>query len=59
MAFLKEVWQELRYRVTWPTWEELQRVTFAVVITFILLTALIALMDLFSRKIMEFLYQMF
>ncbi len=55
--FFVEVWQEFRYRVTWPTAEELQRVTVAVLVTFVLFTVAIALMDFVSSRVLRVLYE--
>ncbi len=44
-TYLNEVWQEMLYKVTWPTWEELQHSAFIVSVASLLIALCVFLMD--------------
>ncbi|MDZ4822044.1 MAG: preprotein translocase subunit SecE [Flavobacteriales bacterium] len=44
-TFIEESYNELLYKVTWPTWAELQESTVLVFITMFILTVIIYCMD--------------
>jgi len=56
IAYLKEAYQELRYKVTWPTWAELQNSAIVVLVASVLIAIMILLMDVASRNVMEIYY---
>lgn len=43
--YLKDTYHELIYKVTWPTWAELQNSTIVVIIGSVIFALLISLMD--------------
>ena len=43
--YLKDVWDELLYRVTWPTWPELQSSGIVVIIASLMIALSVFLMD--------------
>ena len=54
-----EAYQELRYKVSWPTWQELQSSTSVVFVAVIILSALIFVMDFASSRILDLYYGLF
>jgi preprotein translocase subunit SecE len=46
-------------KVTWPTWEQLQQSTMIVLVSTLLITAVVGLMDLASNSILKFVYSLF
>jgi len=58
-TYLKESYDELLHKVSWPTWSELQQSTAIVLIATILLTAVVWLMDLASSSVLKFIYSLF
>ncbi len=44
-TYVKESYEELTHKVTWPTWRELQESTVLVFIAILILTVIIFLMD--------------
>ncbi len=58
VAYFKAAWEELRYRTTWPSWEELQETTTVVVVATVILTIIIAAMDLVAMNLMDIIYSL-
>ncbi|MCX7728946.1 MAG: preprotein translocase subunit SecE [Bacteroidia bacterium] len=56
--FLKESYNELINKVSWPTWAELQESSVIVLISSIIIALTIFAMDSAFSKIMELLYQL-
>ena len=56
--FLEESWAELQ-KVTWPDYEQLKSATLVVIIFVILISALIALMDMAIRTLLAFIMGIF
>jgi preprotein translocase subunit SecE len=56
--YFKESYKELMEKVTWPTWSELQQSTVIVLVATILITVLVAVMDVFSNGILKFIYSL-
>ena len=54
--YLKESYNELVHKVTWPTWSNLMSSSIVVVITTVILTLVIALMDAASNAIVNLIY---
>jgi preprotein translocase subunit SecE len=57
--FIEEAYQELRFKVSWPTWAELQASTGIVLITSAILSIIVFLMDLVSRELLDLFYGQF
>jgi preprotein translocase subunit SecE len=57
--YLKDSYNELVEKVTWPTWEQLQQSTMIVLVSTLLITAIVGLMDLSSNTILKFVYSLF
>jgi len=56
--YFKESYKELMEKVTWPTWSELRQSTVIVLVATILITVLVAVMDVFSNGILKFIYSL-
>lgn len=57
--YIKDSYNELLHKVTWPTWEELQQSTMIVLVATIIITAIVALMDFVSNGVLKFVYSLF
>jgi preprotein translocase SecE subunit len=56
--FLDECWTELQ-RVTWPDWPQLKSATLVVIIFCILVSAVIWIMDIASRFVIDLIMRIF
>jgi preprotein translocase subunit SecE len=54
--YLKESYQELTKKVTWPTWQKLQDSALLVLVATIILAVVIFLIDFAFQHLMEFIY---
>lgn len=58
-AFFSEAYQELRYKVSWPTWSELQSSTQLVLVAFLIIAVIVFFMDLGSKELLDLFYGLF
>ncbi|MGF7230793.1 preprotein translocase subunit SecE [Arachidicoccus sp.] len=58
-SYLKESYDELMHKVTWPTWSELQQSTAIVLVATVIITAIVWLMDTASSSVLKFIYSLF
>jgi preprotein translocase subunit SecE len=58
-VFLKESYQELVERVSWPKWEQLQQSTMIVLGATLFITVIVAIMDFIANGSMKFIYSLF
>ena len=58
-SFFSEAYQELRYKVSWPTWAELQSSTQLVLVAFLLISVVFFVMDLASKELLDLFYGRF
>ncbi len=56
--FIEECWEELQ-KVTWPDYEQLKNATIVVIAFVFAISAVIWLMDMTSRRIIEFIMAIF
>ncbi|GAB5552292.1 MAG: preprotein translocase subunit SecE [Saprospiraceae bacterium] len=56
ILYIKESYNELINKVTWPTWANLQGNTVLVVIASVILALIIFVMDVISRTSLELIY---
>ena len=56
--FLEECWEELQ-KVTWPDYEQLRSVTIVVILFSIAVSLVIWIMDITSRRVLEFIMGIF
>jgi len=54
--YFKESYKELTEKVTWPNWEQLQQSTMIVLVSTLVITAIVWLMDLGIAGSLKFIY---
>ncbi|MBN2610909.1 MAG: preprotein translocase subunit SecE [Bacteroidales bacterium] len=57
--YIKESYNELIHKVTWPSWEELQSSAIIVMVSTLIIALIIAFMDWGFKNIMENIYSWF
>ncbi|GIV34208.1 MAG: hypothetical protein KatS3mg031_1743 [Chitinophagales bacterium] len=55
--YIKEAYNELLYKVTWPTWEELQSSAVVVLVASLIIALVVLLMDQASSNLMKMIYK--
>ncbi len=55
--YFSDSYKELTEKVTWPNWTQLQQSTMIVLVATLLITALVALMDLIAAGALNFIYK--
>lgn len=55
--YLKEAYEELLYKVTWPTWGELQSSAVVVSVASIIIALIILAMDQASKNALDLIYE--
>ncbi|MDF2380754.1 preprotein translocase subunit SecE [Nostoc ellipsosporum NOK] len=55
--YFRESYKELTEKVTWPTWAQLQQSTMIVLVSTMLITAMVWVMDFLAGGALNFLYQ--
>ncbi len=58
-TYIEESFNELIYKVSWPTWSELQNSALIVMIASLIIAIVVFLMDLVFRNLMEVIYSLF
>jgi preprotein translocase subunit SecE len=58
-AYLKDSYDELVHKVSWPTWSELQSSAIVVSIASLLIALVVYLMDISVRTLLEQFYKLF
>jgi preprotein translocase subunit SecE len=56
-AYIRESFDELTQKMTWPTWQNLQETTWVVLIGTALLALVIFVMDFASNQILHLIYK--
>ncbi|NNF46732.1 MAG: preprotein translocase subunit SecE [Desulfofustis sp.] len=56
ILYIKESYNELVNKVTWPTWESLLASSRLVIVASLIITAIIFVMDTISRTVVDFIY---
>lgn len=56
VSYIEEAYDELVHKVSWPSWDELQQTTIIVLVSLIIITLVIFGMDIFSEKVLTFIY---
>ena len=59
IQYFKESYTELMYKVSWPSWEELQGSAIVVMVASFIIAIVIALMDLAFKNLMSGIYGLF
>lgn len=57
--YFSDSYKELMEKVTWPTWDQLQQSTMIVLVSTLIITALVWLMDFLSAGGLNFIYKLF
>ncbi|MEE9461398.1 MAG: preprotein translocase subunit SecE [Bacteroidales bacterium] len=58
-TYIQETWNELIYKVSWPSWSDLQNSAVVVMIGTVIISLIIFAMDVSFRNIMETIYGLF
>ncbi len=58
-VYIQEAYEELIYKVTWPTWKELQNSALVVMVASLIISLVIFIMDFSFENIMNFIYGLF
>ena len=57
-SYVVGAYQELMYKVTWPTWSELQSSSVLVFVASAIIGILVLVMDLASKNLTDIIYQL-
>lgn len=57
--YIKDSYEELVHKVSWPTWSELQSSAIVVSIASLIIASVVYLMDITSRTLLEQFYKLF
>lgn len=55
--YLKEAYNELLHKVTWPTWEELQESALVVLVASLIFAFVVLAMDQAASNVMKLIYK--
>jgi preprotein translocase subunit SecE len=58
-AYFKDSYRELIEKVTWPTWQQLQQSTMIVLISTLIITVIVWVMDFSIAGLLDFVYSFF
>ena len=58
-TFVKDSYHEMVDKVSWPKWETLQQSTMIVLVSTLILTGIVWIMDFISNGPMQFIYSLF
>ena len=58
-VYISESYKELMEKVTWPSWAQLQQSTIIVLVATVLITAIVFVMDLATKGLLDFIYKFF
>ena len=59
VTYIKDSFDELLHKVTWPTWDELQNSAVVVAIASLIIALIIFVMDQVFSKLMSIFYDLF
>jgi preprotein translocase subunit SecE len=57
--YFQEAYKELVYKVTWPSWKDLQNSTIVVMVASLIIALMIFIMDISFENLMSLIYSMF
>lgn len=57
--YIQESYHEMLHKVSWPSWEELQSSAMIVLVTTIIVTVIVWIMDICSNTVLENFYKLF
>ena len=58
-SYFKDSYRELLEKVTWPNWQQLQQSTMIVLVSTLIITAIIWVLDFGSNSVLKFIYSFF
>ena len=58
-TYFRESYKELIEKVSWPTWAQLQQSTVIVLVATLLITVIVAVMDIASSSLLKLIYSFF
>ena len=58
-TYFKESYRELLEKVTWPSWTQLQQSTVIVLVSTVIITAMVWVMDFSSNQLLKLVYSLF
>jgi preprotein translocase subunit SecE len=58
-TYFRDSYHELTEKVTWPTWLQLQQSTIIVLVTTLIITALVWVMDFAAQNLLKAIYSLF
>ncbi len=58
-SYIKETYQELVHKVSWPTWPELQNSAIVVMVASVIIALIVYLMDVSFKNVLELIYSIF
>ena len=58
-TYFRDSYKELMEKVSWPTWQQLQQSTMIVLAATLLITGVVAVMDLVASGGLNFIYKLF
>jgi len=58
-TYIRNSYTELVHKVSWPTWNELQRSAVIVMVASLIIAIIVFAMDFSFRNLMDFIYGMF
>jgi len=58
-SYLRETYNELVHKVSWPTWKDLQSSAIIVMVAALVFALIVFVMDFSFENLMGFIYQMF
>ena len=59
LDYLKDSYDELKHKVSWPTWNELQNSAVVVSIASLIIAIVVYMMDISFSKLLEQFYKLF
>jgi len=59
IEYFQESYKELVYKVTWPSWKELQGSAILVMVSSLLIALVVAFMDFGFKNVMSAIYNLF
>lgn len=57
-TYIRESYDELLHKVTWPTWANLQSTTIVVLVATFVMSLLIFIMDTTAKQVLEMVYSL-
>jgi preprotein translocase subunit SecE len=58
-AYFRDSYQELLEKVSWPSWQQLQQSTMIVLVSTLVITGIVWVMDFASNSVLKLVYSLF